>query len=138
VATPASEAREFVERFVVPGDRDRQAEWASLAPIVDPRLHKGLVAALRPDAVECVEGIGRDVVETVLTRLQALGASEDCLVVCTPAGHLEGRERLSDVLKDTLGWQPCTLLSCVRGELYYLEDFGDRHLIIHDPVITTT
>lgn len=133
VTRPATEVSEFLDRFVIPSDRPLVEEWASLVPVVDVSLHDQLVDAIRPEAVEVVEGFGDEVVDVVLARLRDLGAGDDCLVIAAAGSHLGGRESLRYALKDVMGWQPCTLLACVAGDLYFLEDFGDRHLIIHEP-----
>lgn len=59
VVTPISEAREFVRRFVS-SSHEVVHEWASLVPVVDTTLHAEVVAALRPDFVECIEGFDEE------------------------------------------------------------------------------
>jgi hypothetical protein len=62
VQPPQAEPNLFLKRFVLTSHHAVVSEWASLVPVVDPTLHDQLVAALRPEAVEVVEGYSDAVV----------------------------------------------------------------------------
>ena len=73
----------------------------------------------------------------ILRRLRSLGAKDECWVIaCNTLDR--GSNELGWVIPDVVGFSAITVISCIRGELAFVEDTRDRHLILARPGGTTT
>jgi hypothetical protein len=119
----------LVKAFIDPNRRERYLEFIA-SPKKRVKLIKELAhfKALNP---AFMVGIPTDLrnVSAIIKLLKAKGAGLKCWVISENA-KLDGQELdLETAMKETVGYQMGTLISCVPGRLGYFEDEDGRCIL---------
>ena len=127
------EAEAFIRAFIAAPYVDELLELVPRSPDRALSTVRTLGSKLDAETIIAVDHPDDDVVPLeVLRTLRSLGAGDECWVIGCDVDHA-GVEPLRWVVTDVVGFAPMTLVSCIRGELAFFEDFGGRHLVLSRP-----
>jgi hypothetical protein len=118
-----------IKAFILPSKRERYLEFVA-SPKKRAKLIRELghfkhlnpkfVVAILPSQQNC---------SGVLNILTTKGAGPKCWVI-SENSRLDGREMdLEAALKETIGRQMGTFISCIPGKLAYFEDEDERYVL---------
>ena len=120
---------ELVRAFVLPARRERYLEFVRI-----PKKRAKFIAQLPhfkhldPRFVLNIPS-NQQTATSILKLLVGKGAGPDCWVI-SENSDLDGRQMdLESALKETIGRQMGTFLSCVPGRLAYFEDEDGRYIL---------
>jgi hypothetical protein len=120
---------ELVKAFILPVRQERYLEFLKTpkrrAKFIDQLAH---FKHLNPQFVVSIPGNQRNPA-SLLKLLSAKGAGPNCWVI-SENSEMDGREMdLETALRETIGSQMGTFLSCVPGRLAYFEDEEERCIL---------
>jgi hypothetical protein len=122
MSLPTNHEQALVKAFIDPNRTERYLEFIT-SPKKRVKLIKELAhfKALNPAFMVPIPTNQRNV-SAIIELLKAKGAGPSCWVI-SENPKLDGREMdLETALKETVGYQMGTLISCVPGRLGYFED----------------
>jgi hypothetical protein len=120
---------ELVKAFILPVRQERYLEFLKTprkrAKFINQLAH---FKHLDPQFLVSIPGNQRNPA-SLLKLLSAKGAGPNCWVI-SENSELDGREmELETALKETIGRQMGTFLSCLPGRLAYFEDEESRYIL---------
>jgi hypothetical protein len=120
---------ELVKAFILPARQGRYLEFLKTpknrAKFIDQLAH---FEHLNPQFAIYIPGNQQNPA-SLLKLLTTKGAGPNCWVI-SENSKMDGREMdLETALRETVGYQMGTFLSCVPGKLAYFEDEGDRYIL---------
>lgn len=120
---------ELVKAFILPVRQERYLEFLKTpkrrAKFIDQLAH---FKHLNPQFVVSIPGNQQNPA-SLLKLLSPKGASSNCWVI-SENSEMDGREMdLETALRETIGRQMGTFLSCVPGRLAYFEDEEGRYIL---------
>lgn len=129
MSVPINHEVAFVKAFIDPNRTERYLEFIA-SPKKRVKLIKELAhfKALNPACIVRIPTSQRNA-SSIIELLKSKGAGSKCWMISENA-KLDGREvDLETALKETVGYQMGTLISCVPGRLGYFEDEEDRYIL---------
>lgn len=120
---------ELVKAFIIPARRERYLEFLKSpkkrAKFIEQLAH---FKHLNPQYAVTIPTNQRKP-DSLLKFLTGMGAGTSCWVI-SENPDMDGRELdLESALKETVGRQMGTFLSCVPGRLAYFEDEEERYIL---------
>jgi hypothetical protein len=120
---------ELVKAFILPARQERYLEFLKTSKnrtkFIEQLAH---FKHLNPQFAIRISGNQRKPA-AVLKLLTAKGAGPNCWAI-SENSKLDGREMdLETALRETVGYQMGTFLSCVPGKLAYFEDEDNRYIL---------
>jgi hypothetical protein len=120
---------ELVKAFILPARRERYLEFLKTpknrAKFIEQLAH---FKHLNPQFAIGISGNQQNPA-SLLKLLTAKGAGPNCWVI-SENSKMDGREMdLETALRETVGYQMGTFLSCVPGRLAYFEDEDDGYIL---------
>jgi hypothetical protein len=128
----------LIKAFIDPNRTERYLEFIA-SPKKRVKLIKELAhfKALNPVFMVQIPTNQRNA-SAIIELLKAKGAGPKCWVISENA-KLDGRETdLETAVKETVGYQMGTLISCVPGRLAYFEDEDGRYILERGGRATST